>query len=424
MAPTSGSTIRRVLHRTVILSALGYFVDIYDLLLFLIVRKESLTAIGIPQADQLDAGVLLLNWQMSGLLLGGLLWGILGDKRGRVQVLFGSILLYSVATLANAFVTNLPAYAALRFAAGIGLAGELGAAITLVSETLGRELRGYGTAIVAAFGILGAVVAALVGNVFHWQVAYLVGGGLGLLLLLARFTIRDSRLYRSAASTSTRRGDLTLLFSSWERTKRYAYSLLVGLPVWFVIGILVGFAPELAVPLRVRGAILVGTAVLFCYLGASVGDLASGFLSQWLRSRRTVLIAFLTLTSALIYLYVFSDGLSSTAFYGLCFGLGFGAGYWAVFVTNAAEQFGTNLRATVATTAPNFARGAAVPLTLSFQFLAGPLGIILSAMIVGQATVLIALFAVRQLRETYGRDLDFLENHTTAPDAPRKSVAS
>lgn len=400
----------RILNVTVLVCALGYFVDIYDLLLFSIVRVPSLRGIGVPEDRLLADGVLLLNAQMTGLLLGGILWGVLGDKRGRRSVLFGSIALYSVANIANAFVTDVTTYAVLRFVAGVGLAGELGAAVTLVSEVMTKETRAYGTAIVAAVGILGAVVAALIGNMFQWQVAYLVGGGLGLLLLLARATLTESDMFRQTAATAgSRRGDLRLLLASPKRAMRFLNCVLVGLPIWFGIGILVTFSPEISRELGVSGVVVAGTSVAFAYAGASVGDLASGVISQIVRSRIHTLIGFIAFTAAAMFAILFSRGLSPAGFYVLMMVLGFGAGYWAVFVTNAAEQFGTNLRATVATTTPNLVRGSVVPMTLAFTALAPSLGLVRSALVLGVATILIALWAARSLQETWGRDLDFVE---------------
>lgn len=407
---------RSVLNRTVLVGALGYFVDIYDLVLFGVVRRESLLALGVAEEDLVDVGILLLNWQMFGLLVGGVLWGVLGDRHGRIKVLFGSILLYSLANIANAFVVDVATYAALRFVAGVGLAGELGAAVTLVAEVMPKETRGYGAAILASLGILGAVVAALVGDFFPWQTAYVVGGLLGLVLLLARFTMRDSAMYHRAQATTRGRGNILRFFTNRDRFARYANSLLVGVPIWFVVGVLITFSPELGLSLGVQGRVNAGYAILWTYVGLSLGDLASGFLSGYLRSRKKILLAFLTLTSLLIYVYVFTTGLPLWAFYTLCFSLGLSTGYWAVFITNAAEQFGTDLRATAATTAPNFVRGAVVPITLAFSWLAQTTGRVISAMIIGQATILIALVALRNLKETYGVDLDYTETDAE-PDA-------
>lgn len=407
MAEARGVT--RILNATVVVCALGYFVDIYDLLLFSIVRIPSLRGIGVAEADLLSEGVFLLNAQMTGLLLGGIIWGVLGDKRGRRSVLFGSIALYSLANIANAFVTTVPMYAALRFVAGIGLAGELGAAVTLVSEVMSKDRRGYGTAVVAAVGILGAVVAAMVGNLFPWQTAYIVGGCLGLVLLLARATLVESDMFQQTKAGDAPRGDLRLLLSSRKRAMRFLNCVLVGLPIWFGIGILVTFSPEISRELGVTGAVAAGTSVAFAYAGAAVGDLASGVISQIVRSRIMTLIGFITFTAGAMFAVLFTRGLSPGAFYLLMMVLGFGAGYWAVFVTNAAEQFGTNLRATVATTTPNLVRGSVVPITLAFTALAPSLGLVRSALVLGVASVLVALWAARSLEETYGRDLDFVE---------------
>jgi MFS transporter, putative metabolite:H+ symporter len=401
----------KILNAAVVVSALGYFVDIYDLVLFSIVRVASLKDIQVPEEKLLEVGVFLLNSQMVGMLIGGVLWGILGDKRGRVSVLFGSIFLYSAANILNAFVTTVPQYATLRFIAGIGLAGELGAAITLVSEVMTKETRGYGTTVVAAFGICGAILAGAIGDYFTWQTAYLIGGGLGLALLLLRMTTFESGLFHSVKEKSVGRGDITLIFKNKERMKRYIYSMLVGLPVWFVVGILITFSPELSRELGVLGDIQAGRAILFSYVGLAIGDLTSGLLSQFLKSRRKALLLFLILTALSVIIYSQSNGVSDKIFYAICVLLGFSTGYWAVFVSAASEQFGTNIRATVTTTVPNFIRGAVVPLTLGFQYLNQSVGLTLihSAMIVGLASLLLALFSLSQLQETYAKDLDFIE---------------
>lgn len=400
-------TVRHVLNTTVIIAALGYFVDIYDLVLFGIVRVPSLVALGVPQAQHLSVGVMLLNAQMVGMLVGGVAWGVMGDKRGRVSVLFGSILLYSLANIANAFVTDITTYAVLRFIAGVGLAGELGAAITLVAEIMPRETRGYGTAVVAAVGILGAVVAALVGGLTDWRTAYVVGGVMGLTLLVARLKLRDSAMFASVKGE--RRGDLRLLIASPSRAWRLAKCVLIGVPIWFVIGILITFSPELARELRVTGPIVAGTSIAFCYGGAAIGDLVLGFASQRLRSRRKVIFGSMLASAALILVYAASEGVSPAAFYALCFALGAGSGYWAVFATNAAEQFGTNMRATVAIVVPNLVRGSVVLLTLGFTALRPSAGLVASALIVGAVVYALAFLALRGLPETARKSLDFVE---------------
>lgn len=394
----------------VVVSALGYFVDIYDLLLFGIVRMPSLKSLGVPEENMLDTGVLLLNMQMAGMLVGGIFWGILGDKKGRKSVLFGSILLYSLANIANAFVPNIPVYAALRFVAGVGLAGELGAAITLVSEVMSKENRGLGTTIVASVGILGAVFAALIGDTFSWQIAYLVGGFMGLALLVLRAKLIESGMFvHMTQQESVKKGHFLSLFSSFGSFKKYLSCILIGIPIWYVIGILITFAPEFTKTLNVTGLVTASKSIMWAYIGLSLGDLSSGLLSQFLKSRKKSVFVFLSLTSLLVLFYISSSNLSPTAFYFLCTALGFSVGYWAVFVTIAAEQFGTNIRATVTTSVPNFVRGSVVPTTLLFQSLNSHFPILTSVTIVGVIVFAAAFIALYLMEETYGKDLNYFE---------------
>jgi predicted MFS family arabinose efflux permease len=394
----------------ILVAALGYFVDIYDLILFSIVRVPSLTSLGLSGEALLESGVLLLNMQMFGMLVGGIAWGVMGDRKGRLSVLFGSIVLYSLANIANAFVQDVTTYAALRFIAGVGLAGELGAGITLVAEILPKEVRGYGTTLVASVGVMGAVVAVMVGDAFDWRIAYIVGGVMGLALLILRIGVFESGLFEDVKQrASVSRGNFFALFAKPARTRRYLSVVLVGLPIWYVIGILITFAPELGAAVGVHPTPSAARAVLFAYLGLTAGDLASGLISQWLRSRKRALGIFLGLTTACVLVYFAPFAKPLGLFYGLCFALGASIGYWAVFVTVASEQFGTNLRATSTTTAPNFVRGAVVPVTLLFQALREPFGLSMAGLTVGLMTIAIALVALWGLEETFGRDLDFVE---------------
>jgi MFS family permease len=397
-------------HIPILVAALGYFVDIYDLILFSVIRVPSLTSLGLGGEELLESGVRLLNMQMAGMLVGGIAWGIMGDRRGRLSVLFGSILLYSLANIANAFVHDVSTYAALRFIAGVGLAGELGAGITLVSEILPKEVRGYGTTIVASVGVMGAVVAVLVGDMFDWRIAYIIGGCMGLALLILRIGVFESGLFEDVKRSTVARGNFFALFATAARTRRYLSVVLVGLPIWYVVGILVTFAPELGSAVGVTPPPRAARAVLFAYLGLTAGDLASGLLSQLIRSRRKALAVFIGLTALGVLLYFAPFPKPLPLFYAICGGLGFATGYWAVFVTVASEQFGTNLRATATTTAPNFVRGAVVPVTLLFQALREPLGLAGSGFAVGALTLVIALIALSGLAETFGRDLDFVED--------------
>lgn len=403
------SVLSQVLRAPVIIAALGYFVDIYDLLLFSIVRIPSLKALGLTGDQLLKEGIFLINVQMAGLLVGGILWGILGDKKGRLSVLFGSILIYSLANIANGFVTSVPQYAILRFIAGVGLAGELGAGITLVAEILPRHIRGYGTTLVAAVGLFGAVLAYFVAEYTNWMVAYWIGGGMGLSLLLLRYTVAESGMFAETKQKNIERGNFFLLFSKMSLFMNYLRCIFIGLPIWFVIGILITFSPEFAANLNLSDPVDAGKAVMFCYIGLSLGDLSSGTISQFLKSRKKVVLLFILITSVAIALYLTISKLSLPVFYGTCFLLGFSIGYWALFVTIAAEQFGTNIRATVATTVPNFVRGTVLPLTFLFEILRHQMDMVKSAWIVGAISIVIALLALWKMKETFGKDLDFTD---------------
>jgi MFS family permease len=414
----------------ILVAALGYFVDIYDLILFNVVKKESLEQI-MPLASPLErtqTGIFLFNMQMIGMLIGGILWGIWGDKKGRLSVLFGSILMYSAANLVNAFVTSVPVYAVVRVLAGIGLAGELGAGITLVSETMSKEKRGYGTMIIVTFGALGAVAAALVGaegkqwglwigrmfntEIQSWQVAYLVGGVMGLMLLLLRIGTIESGMFMSLKNSQIGKGDIRILFNSRKRFFKYINCILIGIPIWYVIGLLVANSQEVFAPdLGVEGDVINGTALMFAYLGLSFGDLISGLLSQFLRSRKKVVFLYLFFVLVLmIYFLFFMHGVGYKTYYFVAFLLGTGSGYWAIFVTIASEQFGTNIRSTVTNTVPNFVRGTVPLITMSFGILVGMLGNnILSALVVGLVSLGLAFYATYHTEESFAKDLDYHE---------------
>ncbi|HSR36761.1 MAG TPA: MFS transporter [Desulfurivibrionaceae bacterium] len=402
--------LSQVFSLPVIVAALGYFVDIYDLVLFSIVRVPSLKALGLSGQELIDQGVYLLNMQMAGMLVGGILWGILGDRQGRLKIMFASIFLYSVANLANGFANSLSAYAALRFIAGIGLAGELGAGITLVAEVLHKSIRGYGTMLVASVGVSGAILANLVASTFDWRTAFIIGGVLGLLLLVTRIRVAESGMFRAMENQAAlRRGNFLALFTDRERLGRYLNSIVIGIPIWFVVGVLITFSPEFAGALGITGPVSAGNAVMYCYVGLIFGDLSSGLVSQLFQSRKKAVALFLLLTAAGIALYFRQHGQSPAFFYGVCAFLGFGVGYWAIFVTVAAEQFGTNLRATVATTVPNFVRGMVVPITMLFQVGRATLGLQGSALAVGALCLLAAVAALAGLEETFHKDLDYFE---------------
>jgi len=347
--------------------------------------------------------------QMGGMLVGGILWGVLGDRRGRLSVLFGSIAMYSIANIANGFVDSVGAYAAWRFIAGVGLAGELGAGVTLVSEVLSKQARGYGAMIISAVGIMGAVVAVLVGDIFSWRIAYFVGGGMGIALLLLRIGVAESGMFQQTRQADVSHGDFFMLFRTAERRIRYVAVILIGLPMWYIVGILVTFSPEFGRAMGMTEIPVAGQAVMWCYMGASLGSLACGTLSQVWRTRTGVVRLTMVAAAVFIALYFLVAGLSLPIFYGVCFLLGLSCGYWAVFVLMASELFGTNIRATAATTVPNFVRGSVVLVTMLFQWLTLSLGIQASAMVVGALTLVIAFVALSRIEDTYGKDLDYVE---------------
>jgi MFS family permease len=407
---TSKSALQHLFSVPVIVAALGYFVDIYDLLLFSIVRIPSLQSLGLSEAEVSTVGASILNWQMIGLLIGGILWGVLGDKKGRLSVLFGSILTYSLANIACGFIQDPTMYKLLRFIAGIGLAGELGAGITLVSEILPKHLRAIGTSLVAGIGLLGAVVAYFSVEWFDWRTAYFIGGGMGIALLLLRIGVFESGIFQQIkAQEHLKRGNFFSLFTKRERLIRYLKCIGMGLPTWFVIGILSTFSNEFGVAMNIAEPIKPGLSIMWCYIGLSAGDLSSGFLSHWLHSRKKAVLALmlLTLVGSIVYLYGGID--NTTTFYGLVLLLGFGIGYWAMFVTIGAEQFGTNLRATAATTIPNMVRGTVVLMTTLFINFKQSFSVIDSGALVGLLCFTIGLYSILTISETHNRDLDFLE---------------
>lgn len=397
----------------VIVAALGYFVDIYDLLLFTIVREPSLRAIGVGDAEMIAASTRIINWQMIGLLIGGIIWGVMGDKKGRLSVLFGSIILYSVANFFTGYVQTVEQYSWARLIAGLGLAGELGAGITLVSELLPKAKRGIGTSLVAGIGLFGAVAAYFTFQFTEdWRLCYKIGGVLGILLLFLRIGVAESGMFKSVKETSVSRGNFLMFFNNWKRFRKYILAILIGLPTWFVIGVMVNLSNQFATRLYGENRIDSGRAIMFAYVGIAIGDILIGFVSQYFKSRKKALFLFYAM-SIISGLFFFSAANSNdTTMYWVCAALGFSTGFWAIFVTMGAEQFGTNLRATAATTIPNMVRGS-VPL-INFLFVTTfqkNLGwsFVYSGIITGAIIMIVTLLAAAFTEETYHKDLDYVE---------------
>lgn len=398
---------------TVLVAALGYFVDIYDLLLFAIIRVESLQSLGLSAEQIKIDGESILQWQMIGLLLGGIIAGVIADKKGRLSVLFGSILFYSLANIANGMVTNVEQYKIVRFIAGLGLAGELGVGITLVSELIAKEKRGIATSMVAGIGLTGAVVAFIMKNTYDWRTCYFIGGGLGLLLLVLRVSVFESGMFKEVKKQKVKLGNFFMLFTKSERFKRYLTSILIGLPTWFVIGVLVAFSNDFGKAMGIQEKIDPGKSIMYAYVAISIGDILIGFISQWLKSRKKALFLFYFITVIFMVLFFTVQWNGSAAkMYWICAGMGFGTGFWAIFITMGAEQFGTNLRATAATTIPNMVRGMlAIFILPLFQWLRNieGIGYVNGGIYTGIIIMIITVIAAIMTKETFNKDLNFVE---------------
>ena len=403
----------------VLVAALGYFVDVYDLLLFTIVRQSSVMSLGSTAETIIVDSAHIINWQMLGLLIGGILWGVLGDKKGRLKVLFGSIILYSTANFLTSFVQTVDQYAYCRFLGGIGLAGELGAGITLVSEMLPKNKRGIGTSMVAGIGLFGAVFAYFTFKATaDWRLCYQIGGVLGFCLLILRVKVAESFMFESAKLANISKGNFLLFFSSYKRFSKYIKAILIGLPTWFVIGVMINYSNKFASTLYGVNLIDSGKSVMFAYIGIATGDLLIGYVSQYFKSRKKALLLFYTFSIIGMVLFFSNFNNTDDRMYAICGFLGFSTGYWAIFNTMAAEQFGTNLRATAATTIPNMVRGA-LPLInfLFLDILQKKMGwtIVQSGIFTGATVMLITLIAFVFTEETYHKDLDYLEQDTPLP---------
>ena len=408
-------TVYGIISVPVIVAALGYFVDIYDLLLFTIVREPSLRALGVVDATMLAESTKIINWQMIGLLIGGIIWGMMGDKRGRLSVLFGSILLYSLANFLTGYVTNTDQYAVARFIAGLGLAGELGAGITLVSELLPKSKRGVGTSLVAGIGLFGAVFAFFTFSFtdHDWRLCYKIGGVLGMLLLFLRISVAESGMFKEIKSTEhVSRGNILMFFTNGERFRKYMLAILIGLPTWYVIGILVNYSNRFAREFYGENAVDSGKAIMYSYVAIAIGDILIGLVSQYFKSRRKALFIFygLTIVSGILFFSPLNN--NDATMYAICTALGFSTGFWAIFVTMGAEQFGTNLRATAATTIPNMVRGSLPLLNILFKDLFQDelhMNIVRSAIITGVIAMAVAVFSAYKNKETFHKDINYVE---------------
>ncbi len=394
----------------VMVAALGYFVDIYDLLLFGMIRNTSLKSLGLTGDEVVKVGLNVMSIQMYGLLIGGIIWGVMGDKKGRLSVLFGSIILYSLANIVNGLVQTVQQYNICRFIAGVGLAGELGAGITLVSELIPKEKRGVATSLVAGIGLTGAIAAYFISKVFDWRTCFYIGGGLGLMLLLLRVSVFESGMYHKVKESKVQKGNFFMFFTNAKRFKKYLLAILIGLPTWYVIGLLIQVSDKFGKEFGIRDEIIPGKSVMFAYCAISVADVLIGLVSQALKSRKKALYIYYAITIISIVLYFQQKDGSASSMYAICALMGFGTGFWALFVTMAAEHFGTNLRATAATTVPNMVRGSLPLIIFLFKDILQPgFSFIQAGAITGIIVMTISTFAVFMTEETFGKDLNFVE---------------
>ena len=393
----------------VLVAALGYFVDIYDLLLFSFIRISSLGSFGLSQDQSASVGLHIISYQMVGLLLGGILWGVMGDKKGRMSVLFGSIIIYSIANIANGFVHTTTQYALCRFIAGIGLAGELGAGVTLVCELIDKEKRGYATSFIAGVGLTGAILAYFITRAFDWRICYFIGGGLGILLLLLRVSVFESGMFTHEKKEQVQHGNFLMFFNNRDRFKRYMLGLMIGLPTWYILGILIQLSDKFGKQFGIKDEISPGRVMVFMYIATSVADFLSGILSQAFKSRKKALYIYYVIMITGVILYFNQYNGTSTGMIIICMIIGFGTGFWALFVTMAAEQFGTNLRATATTTTPNMVRGSLVLVAFLFEYLQKHTSFIISGAITGAIVLTLGTVALLFTKETFGKDLDFHE---------------
>jgi MFS family permease len=394
----------------IIVSALGFFVDLYDIMALAAIGENSLKDIGVSENAMKGNLNYLQSMQMFGMLIGGFLWGIVGDKYGRLKVLFGSIILYSAFTLLNAFVANTGQYVACRFLAGLGLAGELGAGITLVSEQMKKEKRGLGPAIIAGFGVLGAIVAVIVGKNYDWKTVYIVGGVLGFLLLVLRFGVMESGLFKIAKLAKASKGNFLIILRNKNYLKKFICILLVGIPGWFVNGVMMQFSNYISRSMGMDPIPDKGKVIIFFFVALSLGDVLGGLVSQWLKSRKKSIYIFLFAHLLMLLLFFTVARTSVQLYYAIFAGLGLTVGFVIQLFTLAAENFGTNIRTLVTSSGLNLVRGWVIPLGALFAWMNGPLHIIewKSAAIIAFSVALVSLLALTQLDETFHNDLEFV----------------
>lgn len=392
---------------TVLVVALGYYVDAYDLLVMSAVRKPSLLSLGVPESETLNIGLSLLNYQLVGLMIGGVMWGVIADKYGRKKALFGSILIYSFANIANGYINSVNMYYWLRIIAGFGLAGELGVGISLITENVAKERRTISTAIVSFFGMLGASTGGWFGSIFEWQNCFLIGGFAGLLLLLLRLKVEESVMFNEIKDKNVSKGNIWMIIKNPKTLLTYFFCTLAGAASILFIGVFIQSTPELGKLFNLN--ITAGIALIWYYLGASVSEIIAGLLSKLLKERKAPIYIFYAISLLAITNFCVNVPNSPYFFYLNCLFLGFGLGWWSQLITLSAELFGINVRATAATSIPTFARAWNIPFSNIFKQNIPNLGIVNSAFGIGVIVVSLAIISITMVKETFENDANFIE---------------
>ena len=392
---------------TVLVVALGYFIDAYDLLIFSAVRKVSLMDLGVAETDTLNIGISLLNFQLIGLMIGGVLWGILADKFGRKTILFSSILIYSISNIANSYISSVDMYYWLRFIAGIGLAGELGVGISLITENIAKERRTVSTTVVSFFGMLGAATGGWLGSVFHWQTCFLIGGFAGFLLLLLRLNVEESHMYLGIKDSKVKKGNILLILKNPKSLITYFFCTLAGSSSFLFIGMFIQSTPEFGKIFNI--SVTAGVALVWYYVGASISEVIAGILSKLLKERKAPIYIFYAISLLAIVIFCVHTPSSPRIYYIHCSLLGFGLGWWSMLITLSAELFGVNTRATAATSIPTFARAWNIPFTSVFKNNIPKLGILNSAFAVGVIVIALAIISATTIKETFENEANFIE---------------
>lgn len=402
----------------ILVASLGYFVDAYDLIIASVVRSSAIVELGLAQVgtpEHTKYAQLFEYVQSAGILLGGIIFGVYSDKKGRKKALYYSIAIYSIANILNGLLSaSVPfvgtVYCILRFICGFALAAELSIGIVMISETMKAKHRGYGTMIVVSFGILGAVLAAVLFEFIgiHWQTLYLIGGIAGVLLLIFRFSVKETNPFLDLENQESERGSWVMIFKNRRLLKILFNAILLGFPIYFFISIPIKFATDYGkeLGLTIKGTI----PIIVFYIAMSVSDIIANYLCQLFENRKKVLYFYLGLCTISVFLLHFYPPTTPEQYFYLFSPLmGFASGYWALLITFTNEQIGTNIRSTYTTAVPNVVRSLFIPIQLLLTVLQPTFGTSTSVFYIGVLAVILALLGLYSLKETWGKNLKFID---------------